>query len=162
MRIAEQPFPCPAESNGFLSDHARLLRESYRRFAGRDLIDPGLPDLPAARALFSAPFALLSHGTGPDPILSYANRKALELFELDWERLVAMPSRLTAELPERAERERLLQAVREHGFVEGYAGVRVSARGRRFLIEGGLVWNLADGTGRLRGQAARFGQWRYL
>jgi hypothetical protein len=138
------------------------MRESYKRVTGRDLIDPGLADPDAARALFEAPFALLSHDTGADPILTYANRSALDLFELTWERLVVMPSRLTAEAPQRVEREELLRAVRDRGFVEGYAGVRVSARGRRFMIEGGIVWNLADGTGCIRGQAASFGQWRSL
>ena len=162
MQSSAPPFPCPAETNGYLPDHARLMRESYKRLTGRDLIDPGLADPDAARALFEAPFALLSHDTGPDPILTYANRSALDLFELTWERLVVMPSRLTAEAPERAERERLLQAVRDRGFVEGYAGVRVSARGRRFMIEGGIVWNLADDAGLIRGQAATFGQWRNL
>jgi hypothetical protein len=105
---------------------------------------------------------LLSHDTSPDPILNYANRAALALFELDWERLVVMPSRLTAEAPERAERERLLQAVRERGFVEDYRGVRVSAGGRRFMIEDGVVWNLAEETGMVRGQAATFRKWRYV
>ena len=162
MQIGAPPFPCPTETNGYLVDHARLLRESYKAITGRDLTEPALADADAARALFEAPFALLSHDSGPDPMLIYANRRALDLFELTWERLVVMPSRLTAEAPERVERERLLQAVRDRGFVDGYAGVRVSAGGRRFMIEGGIVWNLADGTGRIRGQAATFGQWRYL
>jgi hypothetical protein len=162
MQISAPPVPCPTETNGYLRDHARLLRESYKAITGRDLIDCALADADATRAVFEAPFALLSHHSGPDPILTYANRRALDLFELTWERLVVMPSRLTAEASERAERERLLQAVRDRGFVDGYAGVRVSASGRRFMIEGGIVWNLADGSGRIRGQAATFAQWRYL
>lgn len=162
MQSSVQPFPCPAAANGYLPDHARVMRESYKRLTGRDLIDPRLADLDAARALFEAPFALLSHDPGPDPILNYANRTALDLFELTWERLVVMPSRLTAEAPERGERELLLQSVRDRGFVERYAGVRVSAQGRRFAIGGGIVWNLADDNGCNRGQAASFGQWRYL
>ena len=115
MQIGAPPFPCPTETNGYLVDHARLLRESYKAITGRDLIEPALADADAARALFEAPFALLSHDSGPDPILIYANRRALDLFELTWERLVVMPSRLTAEAPERVERERLLQAVRDRG-----------------------------------------------
>ncbi len=162
MQTSTPPFPCPAETNDYLMGHARLMCESFKRLTGRDLIAPRLADPDAARALFDARFALLSHDTGPDPILTYANRRALDLFELNWERLVVMPSRLTAQAPERAERERLLQAVRDRGFVEGYAGVRVSARGRRFTIEGGIVWNLVDDAGLIRGQAATFAQWRDL
>ena len=162
MSPSDLPFPPPSEANGFLPDHVQLLRDSYRRCTGRDPIDPALAGVEAARALYEAPFALLSHGTGSDPILTYANRTALDLFALSWERLVAMPSRLTAQAPERAERERLLAEVRAKGFVEGYAGVRVSAAGRRFRIRDGLVWTLTDGDGRPRGQAAIFGDWEFL
>ena len=89
-------MPYPDPSNAFLSDHTRLLRASYRRLTGRDLIDPDLNDREAARRLFEAPFALLSHNAEPDPILTYGNRRVLDLFELDWETLTRMPSRLTA------------------------------------------------------------------
>lgn len=162
MSPSHLPFPPPAPSNGFLVDHAALLRASYRQTSGRDLIDPALTREAAARALFEAPFALLSHSLGSDPILTYANRTALDLFALSWERMVAMHSRLTAEAPERAERERLLAEVRARGFVEGYAGVRVSAAGRRFRIRDGVVWTLTDAQGRQAGQAATFGIWEFL
>ena len=83
MHPLAPPFPCPDPSNGFLADHFGLLRHSYRRLTGRDLIDPGLIDRAAARALFEAPFALLSHDTQADPILTYGNRTVLRLFEVD-------------------------------------------------------------------------------
>jgi hypothetical protein len=156
------PFPAPAESNDFLADHLRLLRNSYRRLTGRDLIDPSLGDADAARALFAAPFALLSHDAQADPILTYGNRTVLELFAVTWEQLTRMPSRYTAEAPERAERERLLHEVRVHGFVDDYRGVRISAHGQRFLIERACVWNLLDPQGRSLGQAATFADWRRL
>lgn len=162
MLSLEPPFPPPSGLNDFLAAHARSLRLSYRRLVGCDLVDSGLADAEAARALFEAPFAVLSHGLEPDPILSYANRAALDLFELDWGRLVAMPSRLTAQSPERADRERLLAGVRERGFVDGYSGIRISSTGRRFRILDGLVWTLADEMGRPLGQAARLGGWQYL
>jgi len=156
------PFPAPAEANDFLADHLRLLRHSYRRLTGRDLIDPSLSDPDAAKALFDAPFALLSHDTQADPILTYGNRTVLRLFAVTWNQLTRMPSRYTAEAPDRAERARLLHEVRVHGFVDDYRGVRISARGQRFLIEGACVWNLADPQGRSLGQAATFTDWRLL
>lgn len=150
------PFPYPDPSNGFLSDHTRLLRASYRRVTGRDLIDPELDDHEAARRLFEAPFALLSHNADPDPILTYGNRRVLDLFELDWQQLTRMPSRLTAEAPDREERARLLAQVTAHGFIDDYSGIRVSSSGRRFHIDGAIVWNLIDREGRHLGQAATF------
>ncbi len=156
------PYPEPAEANHYLVGHLALLRRSYRELTGRDLVDPGLDDTDAARALWEAPFALLSHDTAPDPVLTYGNRTVLGLFDLDWARLIAMPSRLTAEAPERAERERLLAAVAARGYIDDYAGVRVSARGKRFRIAGACVWNLVDANGRRHGQAATFADWEPL
>lgn len=162
MVALDPPFPLPAASNGFLADHIGRLRQSYCQLTGRDLIEPGLNDRDAASALFEAPFALLSHDTQADPILTYGNRTVLGLFELTWERLTAMPSRYTAEAPNREERARLLQAVAARGYIDDYRGVRVSARGRRFMIENACVWNLVDAGGRHHGQAATFAHWRYL
>ena len=116
----------------------------------------------AADALFHAPFVVLSHDAAPDPILTYGNRTALDLFELSWEELTRMPSRLTAEAPDRAERARLLAQVAAQGFIDDYAGVRISRSGRRFRIERATVWNLTDDQGRLCGQAATFQTWRRL
>lgn len=73
-----------------------------------------------------------------------------------------MPSRLTAESPERAERERLLGRVAARGCIDDYAGVRVSRSGRRFRIRGATVWTLVDDDGRRLGQAATFSDWAPL
>ncbi|WP_295455836.1 MEKHLA domain-containing protein [uncultured Thiodictyon sp.] len=162
MNRLEPPFPPPAQVNAFLADHIGLLRRSYRHLTGRDLIDSGLTDQAAALALFEAPFALLSHGTQADPILAYGNRTVLRLFELTWEQLTAMPSRYTAQAPNRQERARLLQQVTARGYIDDYCGVRVAASGRRFMIENACVWNLVDAGGACHGQAATFSHWRYL
>ncbi|MGO8840451.1 MAG: MEKHLA domain-containing protein, partial [Methyloceanibacter sp.] len=39
-------------------------------------------------------------------------------------------------------------------------GLRIAKSGRRFWIEDGIVWQLVDRDGALRGQAASFGGWR--
>lgn len=105
---------------------------------------------------------LVSHGTEEDPILNYGNLRALELWELGWDELRRMPSRLTAEAPNRAERARLLEAVTRHGFIDDYSGVRISKTGRRFQIAQATVWNLVDKQGIRCGQAALFSQWSML
>ena len=55
--------------------------------------------------------------------------------------LIGLPSRLSAEAPEHAERQRLLDAVARDGFTGGYRGLRIAKGGRRFWIEprGGLA-----------------------
>lgn len=46
--------------------------------------------------------------------------------------------------------------MRCEGYIDDYAGVRITADGRRFAIAGATVWNLIDGDGTLHGQAACF------
>lgn len=152
----------PGPANCYQVDHVERLRRTFHALTGRDLIDPALSPAAAADALFHSPFVVLSHDATPDPILTYGNRIALELFELAWEELVWMPSRLTAEAPDRAERARLLAQVAAQGFIDDYAGVRISRTGKRFRIERATVWNLTDDQGQPCGQAATFRTWRYL
>ncbi|MCI5159242.1 MAG: MEKHLA domain-containing protein [Candidatus Electrothrix sp. AUS1_2] len=155
-------FPYPAEENGYLADHVQLLRSSLRALTGRDLPEQDCPPAEAARRIFHAPFALLSHNTAADPVLTYGNCTVLDLFELTWEELTVMPSRYTAEALEREERARLLERVTAHGFIDDYAGVRISKHGRRFRIEQATVWNLTDAQGIFCGQAAMFANWTFL
>jgi hypothetical protein len=136
-----------------------LIADSFARLAGRPLLGATPP---SAQALWTAPMVILAHGTQPDPILFYGDRQALELFEVSAEQLLQTPSRLTAETPERAERARLLDQVRRRGIIEDYAGVRVTASGRRFRIERASVWNLLDEAGEIHGQAAAFDSWMRL
>jgi hypothetical protein len=65
-------------------------------------------------------------------------------------------------MPDRAERQQLLDAVTGNGFMSGYRGVRITKSGRRFQMEDGVVWQLVDESGTSRGQAATFSTWAYL
>lgn len=142
--------------------HARIMADSFQRWTGVPIISP-CPDGPVlARALFEAPFVLVSHGLEADPLLNYGNRAALRLWVLDWSELIGMPSRQTAEPMHRDERARLLAEVAEHGYSDNYSGIRIASSGRRFRIRNALVWNLVDAAGEPRGQAARFADWEYL
>ena len=156
------PLPPPAPENLYLADHVALLRRNLHVLTGQNLIHGNLSDAEVAEAIFHAPFVLLSHNTEPDPILTYGNRQTMALFELTWNALTTMPSRLTAEAPNREERARLLAAVATKGFIDDYAGIRISSSGRRFQIEKATVWNLTDTQGRRCGQAATFREWHYL
>lgn len=152
----------PGENNSYLKQHVARLLYSFSHWTGRRLFGPAVDMTEQARRLFSAPFVILSHDTAPDPILNYANRAGLALFELSWDEMIALPSRTTAEPSERAERERLLAAVARQGYIDNYRGIRVTKTGRRFVIEKATVWNLIDELGGSYGQAALFGQWRFL
>jgi len=152
----------PSKENGFLLEHATLLQESHTRLIGRPLITDQVSPAALGEAIFNADFVVLSSGTEPDPLFNYANRIALELFELDWESLRAMPARESAQPVDQDTRAALMQQVVDNGFIEDYSGVRISAGSRRFMIERATVWNVVDPAGRLRGQAATFSDWRYL
>ena len=145
-RPRKTPMLMPSPANHFQVDHAERLRRTYHALTGRHLLDPALPPIAAAEALFHAPFVVLSHDTAADPILNYGNLAALNLFAMPWAAFTAMPSRLTAEASNRAERERLLAEVTAHGYIDDYAGVRIAKNGTRFRIEQATVWNLIDDT----------------
>jgi len=142
--------------------HSAVLARSYRRFTGRIILSGLFNPLGLSRNLFHAPFVLVSHGLEPDPVLNYGNQAALKLWEMSWEELTRIPSRLTAEAPEREERARLLAAVAEHGFIDDYSGIRISKSGRRFRITQATVWNLITAQGEPCGQAATFDRWEFL
>ena len=154
------PPPLPARfATPEMRERLALIAASYRRLTGKPLIPAGND---AAEALWHAPQAILAHGTQADPLFFFGNHVALDRFDADLEDFCAMPSRLSAEPVLREERQKLLDRVRRHGFIADYAGVRISATGRRFRIEQATVWNLIDARGDIHGQAAIFDQWTDL
>jgi len=149
------PAPPVAAPESFRDDpRVGLIAESFVRLLGRPLVAAG--DMPVADRLWAAPLAIVAHGTEADPLFFFGNRAALLRFETGLERFVGMPSRLSAEAPLREERQALLERVTRHGFIDDYAGIRISARGTRFPIRDAVVWNLLDTEGRRHGQAAAF------
>jgi hypothetical protein len=145
-----------------MASHVQLLLDSFARLLGRELISRQGSAEAQAERLFQAPFVVVSHGTEADPILNYGNAAALALWEMDLATLTRTPSRLTAEPVHRDERARLLERTRRDGYVDDYAGIRISSTGRRFRIEQAIVWNLVDAAGMHHGQAAKFDRWKPL
>lgn len=151
-------------------ERAEVIRQcgriiaSFRHFLRRDLLTTAVdaPPEAQARALYFAPFVVVSHGTEADPVLNFGNQAALNLWEMDWAALTSTPSRLTAEPVERAERARLMAEVTRNGYIDNYRGVRISRTGKRFRIERAIVWNLLDEHGAACGQAATFDNWQTL
>lgn len=155
----------PSKSNNFHCEHVRLLLSSYAKFVGTDLVgkeSDGVSDEELASELFGAGYVVLSHDTADDPIFNYANQAAMDLFEMDWSAITKLPSRKSAEPMNRADRERLLTAVKKDNFIDDYSGVRISSTGLRFFIPKAIVWNLVDDRGSFCGQAATFSEWQVL
>ena len=157
-----ESFPEPIEQNGYLMEHASLLLKSFKHWTGHPLINDTMSLEQQAKELFFAPFAVASHDTSLDPILNYGNKTAMNLWEVTWIDFTSLPSRRTAEAVAQEERERLLAEVTAHGFIDHYKGVRISATGRRFMIDRATVWNLINEMGEYSGQAAMFREWRFL
>ena len=109
-----------------------------------------------------APFAVVSHGIGVDPVFNYGNQRALDMFEMSWEAFTVLPSRLSAETVNQAERIKLLNSVTKHGYIHNYSGIRISKSGRRFMIRDATIWNLISPEGQFYGQAALIQDWEYL
>ncbi len=144
-------------------DHAERLVQSFKHWTGRSLLsDRQIKEHNnLLEALYFAPFALCSHGgEKKDPIFNFGNQAALELFELSWDDFIVLPSRQSAEPISQAERAEMLQRVTQHGYIDDYGGIRISATGKRFEIRNAIVWNIIDPeTREYFGQAAKFDEW---
>lgn len=139
--------------------HIASIAESYLRLARVPLVSS---DIDVVDALWSAPLAVVAHGTESDPVFFFGNRTALGLFEMAFEDFTRLPSRFSAEPLAREERARLLDRVTRDGWINDYEGVRISATGKRFRISNAAVWNLTDIRGNALGQAAAFADWAYV
>ena len=137
-----------------------LIAASFERLAGKPLVEASSGGL--ERALWEAPRAIVAHGTQAEPLFFYGNRIALTLFAMAAEQFIGLPSHRSAEPALREARARMLAGLDASGIVEGYAGVRIAADGRRFRISGAYVWNLIDDSGTRHGQAASFAEWQFV
>ncbi|WP_299005395.1 MEKHLA domain-containing protein [uncultured Shewanella sp.] len=142
--------------------HAERMLSSFKRLTGKDLLPIKASSQPLIEVLDQAPFAILSHGTEADPIFNFANRFALSLFEYSWHDFIQQPSRYSAEALLQEERDALLEQVTRQGFIDQYRGVRISATGKRFMINNAIVWNIIDEQGYYHGQGAMFKDYTLL
>ena len=146
----------PNLSSPFYHQQAKLLCASYQCLLKKPLLASSIAPAkkPLIQSLYNAPFALLSHGPEADPIFNFGNAAALKLFEYSWDEFIQLPSRLSAKPVDQEERQRLLAAVNQQGYIDNYTGIRIAASGREFLIENAVVWNVIDKDGYYCGQAA--------
>lgn len=112
-----------------------------------------------AQALYDAPYVVLAHDGGSDPRFTYANRTAQQLWEMDWEEFIGMPSRYSAEPDLREVRAAMLERVQRDGYIDDYQGIRISKTGKRFELGKTVVWNLSTSGDHYCGQAATFSDW---
>lgn len=138
------------------------MATSYRQLLGKNLMEGIDTPKQLSKALFKAPFVLVSHGIEPEPIFNYGNQTALQLWSIDWQQFIQTPSAVSAEPIEREERALMLRQAREKGYIKNYQGVRISSTGRRFLIKQVTLWNLFDKSGEKCGQAATYPDWEWL
>ena len=144
---------------------AAVLLQSHQRAFSRPLIasaQPGQSKRLLCQSLFACGFPVLAHGTEQDPKLSYAKAAALQLWDTRWNELIGMPSRLTAPNSARGERSNALEQAKRLDAVQNYRGIRISRKGRRFMINKARIWTLWDAEERVCGQAACFSDWWWL
>lgn len=148
--------------HGTIIRHSQRLLHSYQYWIGQSLLDLNASPEDVAQGLFEAPFVVVSHSMERDPIFNYANRKALELWELSWNDFIQMPSRQSVDKIMREDREHLLVEAVTKGFTRNYMGIRISSSGKRFWIKDTVLWNVLDENKQRCGQAASFSNWQYV
>ncbi|MBO9516632.1 MAG: MEKHLA domain-containing protein [Porphyrobacter sp.] len=137
-----------------------LIAESYARITGEPLVEGSPEDL--EEALWHSPHVILVHGDEPVPRIFYANRQALDLYEMTAEAFIGMPSHLCAEPTRRHERVKVLTELEKRNLVEVDTGVRIASSGRRFRLVRAKSWNLLDEHGAKHGVVAYYLEWRHL
>lgn len=144
--------------------HSSYIIQSYNALIGKSIIDEQLSKsrIELSYLLYHAPFVVLSHTNESDPTFNYANLMAQQLFEMDWNTFIGMPSRLSAQKISQAEREVLVKSAQEKGYIDNYFGVRINSKGRLFQIEKTILFNLVDENKAFIGQAAIFRDWKYM
>ncbi|NEQ38281.1 MAG: MEKHLA domain-containing protein [Okeania sp. SIO3I5] len=142
--------------------HTQRLLLSYKYWTGKSLLDIDGTREFMAQALWEAPFVIASHGMEENPIFNYGNQQALDLWEMSWEQFICTPSRKTVQPSEHEDRELLLNQAKTQGYISDYRGIRISSKGKRFLISNTIVWNLLDENQQQCGQGATFNEWEYI
>lgn len=153
----QQPWQIPS-----IIAHSKLLQDSFLHWTKNFLVNKQLNQLGLAQALYESPRVILSHGTQADPIFNYANLAAQKLWGFSWEEFLKMPSRLSAEPIELADRNELFRKTNQYGFASDYTGVRITKEGRRFLIKDAVLWTVIDGAGIHYGHAVVFENWEFI
>ena len=108
-------------------------------------------------------FGILSHGLQEDPVYNYGNRASLELFEQGLEMLCQTPSRYSTVPSLMDNRGRLIKQIEQVGHGTIPNAVRISAKGKMFVMQTIWVWNVYafdsehnNGRGRRIGLAALY------
>ena len=146
----------PDAANRYQQDFITRVAASFARVTGR-----ALPSA-EAREIYFGDYALLTHRGDAAATLNYGNPFALALWECDWEKFIATPSAATAPAEAATARDGMMARVARDNFVKGYAGLRISTKGRLFRIEDAVIWRLLDDDGEAFGVGAYFPRFTYL
>ena len=144
-------------SNDYHQKHIVIMLDNLKRWTNYDLIQEyGFSFERLGEQVFNADFYLLSHNTAIDPVLTYGNQQVLDRWEVSWQELISMRSSDTAKSIDQTQRSMLMAQVKQHNYISGYSGIRVSKTGKEFQILDAIIWNLFLADGSFYGQAARF------
>ena len=152
----------PSLENNWRSDIAEIAIASYEHFTGKSVVDCKNKYSSPYEALFHLKRPLLVHDTQSDPIFCYGNLLALEIFEYNWEELIKLPSRLSAEVKQQEDRLKMMKEIKKTGYAKGYSGTRITKTGKRIKIGDTTIWNLLGPNSQFSGQAALIKTFEYL
>lgn len=145
LRFSSSRLPDPDEWISLSSD-------SLDRLTGRNLYERlGIEARPSI-VHYSDRFAVVAHGTEPDPMIHYANQAALELFDYSEKEIYQIPSRVTA--PEHVARahDDVLELPVHDDFWLIPRAMRQRRSGELFESDNVLVFCVYDEDGKWIGQ----------
>jgi MEKHLA domain len=140
-----------------------LSSKSLYQQTGQSLFDRMDGVETVAQVHRSTRYAVLSHGTQPDPIYCYFNDGALLTFQWPESEIYQKPSRYSAPAgPEREDRQVQIETAAQQGDIARVipSAIRQTKTGEVFELVNVLLWNVYDdhdgGGGERVGQTALF------
>lgn len=137
-------------------EYSKLLTDSYFFWTKRTLIEENADLRENAFYLYHAPFVLLTHSPGADPIINYANSKAQMLLGMSWEEIMKTPSGYLSRLDENNDSFSRFADTGKEGSISSYNTTLAAAAGLLFRITDSCLWKIMDTRKMCMGQAIMF------
>ena len=131
---------------------------SYENLIGKKLCDIASNEH-LSSVIKILPFPIASHTNNTVPTFNYANDAMLRLFGMHESEFIGLDSKLSATRSNQVERQKLLDEVHQHGFIENYQGYRVRKDGTEFFIKKATIWNVYNAEDEFDGQAVIIYEW---
>lgn len=141
-------------------EYSKRLTDSYFFGTKKALIESDADQRENSFFLYHAPFILISHGPGTNPVINYANSKAQMLLGMPWEELINTSSGYLSKLDENNQALPGFADTGKDECISNYSTTLIAgAEHLRFKIKDSRLWRVMNDRKMCIGQAIMFVDW---